>query len=487
MAKADIKEETELGLKHKKADFSEWFSEVIAKTGLADIRYNAKGFIVFRPWSVMSMKQMYRLYEAELERRGHKPALFPALIPEENFRMEAEHVEGFTPEVFWVESVGNEKLPEKLAMRPTSETAMYRMYAMWIRSWRDLPFKIYQSCQVWRHDTKSTRPFIRSREFHWIEGHDAFATKEGAERQVKEDMEITEEVMHQEFGIPFISVQRPEWDKFPGAVHTYAADTLMPDGKVLQQPSTHLLGQNFAKVFNVTYEDKSGKEQLVWQTCYGPAISRIFASVIATHGDDRGLIFPFKIAPVQVIIIPVTPDKAVEKRCKELKESLSKDFKVEVDLADNTAGWKFNQWEMLGVPVRLEIGPREVKSKTITICRRDTGKKDSVPESKIIESIQKTGEDVSKTLKKRADDWFKNKFQTSKTLQELKKALEKGGFVRVNYCSIDRDGEACADRIKDETHGQVRGFRIDKKDKPDGKCIVCGKKANCVVYIAKQY
>ncbi len=480
--------EEQIGISHKKADFSEWFTEVIAKTNLADIRYNAKGFIVFRPWSVMSMKQMYRLYEAELEKRGHRPVLFPAVIPEENFKREAEHVEGFAPEVFWIEKVGEGKpLPGKLAMRPTSETAMYRMYSMWIRSWRDLPLKLYQSCQVWRHETKSTRPFIRSREFHWIETHDAFATKKEAEDQVKEDMKITEEVMHKEFGIPFIFFQRPEWDKFAGAVHTYAADTLMPDNKVIQQPSTHLLGQNFSKSFNIKYRDRSEKELLVWQTCYGPAISRIFASVVAMHGDDRGLLFPFNIAPVQVVIIPVSQDKTVEKKCAELKEKLSKDFRVEVDLTDNTPGWKFNQWEMLGVPIRIEMGPREVKAKSATLCRRDTGKKDSVPESRLSESVRKTGEDISKNIKARADRWFSDKIHSARTYSELKAALEKGGFVRTEYCSIDREGEACADRIKDELHAQVRGIRIDKKESPKGKCVVCGKKAGCVVYIAKQY
>ncbi|MBI4176503.1 MAG: proline--tRNA ligase, partial [Candidatus Aenigmarchaeota archaeon] len=234
------------GLKHRKADFSEWYSEIIEKAGLADLRYNVKGFLVHRPWSVIAMKEMYRLYEKELEKRGHQPVWFPAVIPKENFEVEKEHVAGFTPEVFWVTEGGDAKLAQKLALRPTSETAMYRMYSLWIRSWRDLPLKLYQSCQVWRHETKSTRPFIRGREFHWIETHNVFATRDEAERQVREDMEITEAVMHREFGIPSMVFERPEWDKFAGAVYTYAADTLMPDGRAVQQPSTHLLGQNFS-------------------------------------------------------------------------------------------------------------------------------------------------------------------------------------------------------------------------------------------------
>ena len=255
-AKGEKDEKIEAGMTTPKAQFSEWFSEVLAKTELADLRYNTKGFLVHRPWSVLCMKEIYRLYEAELERRCHLPVWFPAVIPESNFKKEAEHIEGFAPELFWITHAGEDKLPERLALRPTSETAMYTMYSLWIRSWRDLPLKLYQSCQVWRCDTKATRPFIRGREFWWIEAHDVFETEAEARKQVAEDMETTENVMHQEFGIPFIFFRRPEWDKFPGAVHTYSADSLMPDGKALQQPSTHLLGQNFSKSFDITFKDR---------------------------------------------------------------------------------------------------------------------------------------------------------------------------------------------------------------------------------------
>ncbi|NCS70897.1 MAG: proline--tRNA ligase, partial [Candidatus Aenigmarchaeota archaeon] len=207
----------------KNENFSEWYDEVCQKAELSDLRYNVKGFIVFRPWATRIMNLMYEFLEKELQRKGHEPALFPALIPESNFHLESKHVEGFTPEVFWVTERGKgEKLEEKLALRPTSETAMYKMYSLWIRSWRDLPLKIYQRCQVWRCEGKATRPFIRSREFHWIESHNVFSTKEEAMSQVKEDMEITENTLHKEFGIPFIFFQRPEHDKFPGAIHTYA-------------------------------------------------------------------------------------------------------------------------------------------------------------------------------------------------------------------------------------------------------------------------
>lgn len=478
----------DIGMKSRKDQFSEWFSEIIAKTELADLRYNIKGFLVFRPWSVLSMKEMYRLYEKELESRGHMPAWFPAVIPEENFRKEGEHIEGFAPELFWITHSGSEKLTERMALRPTSETAMYNMYSMWIRSWRDLPLKIYQSCQVWRCDTKATRPFIRSREFHWIEGHDVFETEEESRKQVEEDMKTTEKVMHLEFGIPFLPFQRPEWDKFPGAVHTYTADTLMPDGKALQQPSTHLLGQNFSKTFGIKFFDRNEKEKHAWQTCYGPCISRIFASVIAMHGDDKGLIFPFKIAPVQVIIIPIGNNNDVLNKAESIRQGLVKDgIRAEVDKSDNTPGWKFNQWELKGVPLRIEIGPRELGEGKVTITRRDTGEKTSVEIKKITFNIMGLASLIQHELLKRADSWFKTMIHQAGDFDDLREKLDKGGFVRVEFCSIGMDGKPCAERIKEELHAEVRGERVGKKEKPAGKCVCCKKKAGVVVYVAKQY
>jgi prolyl-tRNA synthetase len=474
--KAEVNES--MGLKNRKRDFSRWFSEIIAKAELADLRYNVKGFLVHRPWSVLAMKNMYRFYEDEFERNDHQPAWFPAVIPESNFRMEAEHVEGFAPELFWITHAGSEKLTERMALRPTSETAMYIMYSKWIRSWRDLPLKIYQSCQVWRCDTKATRPFIRGREFHWIEGHDVFATLEEAETQVKEDMSMTQ-------------LQRPEWDKFPGAVHTYVADTIMPDGKVLQQPSTHLLGQNFSKSFGIRFKDRDENEKYPWQTCYGPAIWRMFASVIAMHGDDKGLRFPYEIAPVQVIIIPITgskDDKRILKKCRETAARLEKEgIRAKIDLSDNTPGWKFNQWEMKGVPVRIEIGPRETKSRSVTMARRDTGRKQKVPEKRLAGIIKRAGKEISRNLRESADSFLRMNIREAKDIRELGEQLKKGGFVRVGFCSIDTEGIPCAEKIKERFHAQIRGKRFDKPEKPGGKCIICGKPAACIAYVGREY
>lgn len=477
----------------KERNFSQWYTEITKRAELCDIRYNVKGFVVFLPWSVITMKLMYEHYEKELERRGHLPAWFPAVIPEENLKRESEHVKEFIPEVFWITGAGGTRFKERLAMRPTSETAMYKMYSLWMRGWKDLPLKLYQSCQVWRHETKATRPFIRSREFYWIEAHDAFAKEDEAKEQVREDMKMAENVVHKLFCIPFLFFQRPEWDKFPGAVHTFAADTLMPDGKVIQQPSTHLLGQNFAKAFNITFLNEKGKKEYAWQTCYGPAISRIYASLISIHGDNKGLIIPFLLAPLQVIIVPILKkgeEKDVLGKCKKMKGVLEKaGIRTRVDSGEETPGFKFNKWEEKGVPIRMEIGKREVEQGEATLHRRDTGKRERIKDGKAIERICALGEEIDKCLRKKADEWFLKQIHTAKTMDELGKKLKEGGFTKVDLCSIGMDGEKCAEKIKEEFAGNVRGKLFGKNERPGkgAKCIVCGKEAKEVIYVARQY
>ena len=475
----------------KENNFSEWFTEIIKKAELADLRYNVKGFIVFMPWSMICMKQMYAIYESVLEKNGHKPARFPLLIPESYFKLEAEHVEGFAPEVFWVTEHGaGEKFEERLAIRPTSETAMYKMYSYWIRSYRDLPLKLYQSVSVCRYETKATRPFLRSREFLWIEAHDAFATKEEALQQVKQDMKMAEEVLWHRFGIPFVFNKRPEWDKFAGAVATYTADTLMPNGKVIQQPSTHFLGQNFAKAFDIKCEDKDGKEKYVWQTCYGPAISRIFASVIAWHGDDNGLIFPFEIAPLQIVIIPIKhhENKEVLEYCKNIEENLKEKYRVEIDLSDKTPGEKFYFWEMKGVPLRFEIGPKEVANEEIVIFRRDTREKMKVKLKDVEKKIEELAEKILENLKSRAKKKFDESIVRVNSLEELKNALQNRKVCLCGFCSIGNEGVGCAEVIEKELKARVLGSPMNLAKKPTfEKCVVCGKQAKETVLIGFLY
>ncbi|MCX8197950.1 MAG: proline--tRNA ligase [Candidatus Micrarchaeota archaeon] len=478
-------------MKSRKKDFSEWYTEIVKEAKLCDLRYNVKGFVVFMPWAVSTMKKMYAIYEQELERTGHKPAWFPALIPEGNFHREAEHVEGFTPQVFWVEKAGDNVLEERLAMRPTSETAVYQMYSLWIQGKSDLPLKIYHSAQVWRYETKATRPFIRSREFHWIETHDAFATREEAEQQVREDMEMSRRVIFGQFGIPFIFFQRPEWDKFPGAVHTYAADCMMPDGRVLQLPSTHLLGQNFAKAFNVKFLDEKGESQYCWQTCYGPAISRIYAALISTHGDDAGLVLPFELAPIQAIVVPIPKkgsEKMIEQKAREVVERLSScGIRAEADFTESTPGFKYNEWEMKGVPFRIEVGAKEAETGELTVARRDTKAKAKVRLGEIADYLKNEGRRQLEDMKRKAEEEFRLRLSSAESIGKLKEELERGKLVAIPFCTIEAEGKTCAEVVKEKASGDVRGTIYGKDEKPEGNCIACGKKAGAVAYAAKQY
>lgn len=475
----------------KQDNFSDWYTDIVQKAELGDIRYNVKGFIVFQPWSVLSMERMFKFMEKALQRKGHKPYFFPTLIPEKNLKLEASHVGGFTPEVFWVNSHGNdEPIEEKLALRPTSETAFYQMFSLWIRSYKDLPFKTYQRANVFRYESKATRPFLRSREFHWVEAHCAHASEEDAMKQVYEDMATTKEVLHDIYGLPFIFFERPAWDKFPGAQRTFAADVLNPDGKVVQQPSTHLLKQSFAKAFNVKFKDKDEKDKFVWITCYGPAISRIFASVISVHGDDKGLNFPWKIAPVQVVIIPMGTDQRVIEEAKKIKSELEeKDISVEIDLSEKRPGEKFFYWEMKGVPLRIDLGNKELDNKELTVYIRSKDKKDKINRKDLISFIEKESVEIDKEIIKKADKLFENNIVDTQNKKELIQVIDSGKIARAGFCSVDLEGEKCAGIIEKEIFASVRGTKLEK-EKPTGKtekCVICGKKAKEVVYIAKSY
>lgn len=477
------------GLTVKKSEnFSEWYTQIIQKAELADLRYNVKGFLVFQPWSVLSMEKMFQQMESVLQKKGHKPYWFPTVIPESNLTKESSHVEGFTPEVFWITHGGEKKFEEKLALRPTSETAFYQMFGTWIRSYKDLPLKAYQRANVFRHETKATRPFLRSREFHWIEAHCAHATEEKAFAQVKEDMETTKEVLHNIWGIPFIFFERPEWDKFPGASRTFAADVLNPDGKLIQQPSTHMISPSFSKAFDVKFKDSDGKDKYAFITCYGPAISRIFASVIITHGDDNGLKFPWDIAPVQVMIVPIdAKDKKLMKKSEELKKEIEKFASVEIDTSDKRPGEKFHHWEMKGIPIRIDLGLKDLDKKQITIFRRDLDKKDIVPEKQAISKIQSIAKEFTKNLIKKADKILEGKIKPAKNLKEIKQIIKEGAIAQCNFCSVDKSGTNCAEKIEKETGAEVRGTKLDEKGKAKGKCVICSKPAKKIVYIAKAY
>ncbi|MCK5321292.1 proline--tRNA ligase [Candidatus Pacearchaeota archaeon] len=471
----------------KSENFSEWYSEILNKAEIVDLRYGVKGFVVIRPWGARIIDKMYKIYESALRCTGHEAAIFPAVIPEKNFKRESSHVDGFAPEVFWLDKKQGD---EKLALRPTSETAFYEMYNLWIRSYRDLPMKIYQRANVFRNETKATRPLIRSREFHWIESHDAFATKKDAEAQVQDDIVMTEEVMHKIFGVPFLPMKRPQWDKFPGAEYTIGSDSILPDGKVIQQPSTHLISQHFVKAFDVKFVDEREKEKTPWLTCYGPCMSRILASVISVHGDDNGLVLPYTISPVQVVVVPFYSEES--KKVREMVEKIQKDLlgehiDVRVDNSGKRPGEKFFHWEMKGVPFRIEIGEKELESGEVIVFIRDTREKISVRIDDLAESIKNLGAEYDSRLLARADDSFKSKIVDCKDKVSIKKALKLGKIVKFSFCSVENDGAKCAEFVEKELEARVMGIRADIEEKASGKCVICGEKSNVIIYAGKSY
>lgn len=469
-----------------KADFSEWYNNILKVSDLIDQRYNVKGFIVHKPWAMRIIKQIYSMWEAELEKNGHEPCLFPIVIPKENFEKESEHVKGFTPEVFWVTRGGETEI-EELALRPTSETAFYQMYSLWIRSYSDLPLKLYQSCAVYRYETKATKPFVRGREFLWIEAHDAFATEHEALRQVEEDMNMTKRV-YEKLAIPFIFFRRPKWDKFAGAVDTYAADTLMPDGKILQLPSTHYLGQHFSKAFGITFEDENGEKKHAYQTCYGPPIWRTCASLVALHGDQKGLVLPFYMAPVQVVIVPIIFDETREQvmeACEKIGEMLV-NYRVHIDDSEKRPGEKFYYWEMKGVPIRIEVGPKDVEKGQAVIVNRVDGRKIPTRNSEIAMTVESLGKEMVNCLRRNSDRFFESMIRESHCTEDVGKIMESGGLACFDFCSIE-NGEECAKILKEKTGADIRGTRLDEKRKPKGNCIVCGKPAGCIAYAGKSY
>ncbi|MEM2874174.1 MAG: proline--tRNA ligase [Candidatus Nanoarchaeia archaeon] len=484
-----------MALKNKKEkNFSEWYTELVSEAGakLADIRYGIQGFIVHRPWTVKIVRVFEKWFEDEVEKDGYQPLLLPVLIPKKNIEKEKEHVQ-FAPELFWVEKMGDSKLEEPLYLRPTGESQLYPMYSLWIRSWKDLPFKMYQSRIMAYRAEPTTRPFLRGREFMFFETHAVFRTHDEVLQQIKKDMEICETVIRKRLGLPFLFFKRPQWDKFAGAIDTYAADLLMPDGKVNQVASTHDLGQRFAKAYNITFVDETKMRRYGWQTCFGPGIWRIMAALISVHGDDFGLVLPFEIAPLQIVIVPIVFEKSsndVDSYCRKLESILKKaGYRVKYDDSENTAGWKFNEWEMLGVPIRLEIGPKEVKTKKVTLVRRDTKKKRSVAEDDLLRAIEDSARELLVNISKKAEESLARSIHKAKTLAEVARILKtKRGFIRALFCSVDKEGAACAVKLQEATDGgKVRGTLFGKEETAVGRCVVCGKPAKAVVYIAKSY
>lgn len=471
----------------KDEDFSEWYTQVILKSGLADYA-PVKGCMIFREDSYAIWEKIQEIFNQKIKATGHRNVYFPLFIPESLLKREAKHFAGFVPEVAWVTEGGESPLEERLAIRPTSETIMYATYAKWIRSWRDLPIKLNQWCSVVRWETKATKLFLRTREFLWQEGHTAHATKEEADQEAMEILNAYKDVMESYLAVPVLAGKKTEMEKFAGALYTLALEAMMPDGKALQMGTSHQLGQNFSKVFGIKFLDQNEKEQNVWQTSWG-FTTRMIGAVVMLHGDDKGLVLPPKVAPTQVVIVPI-PYKGLEAekiaaKAKELNEKLQKKGIATVldDRAEYTPGWKFNEWELKGVPIRIEIGPKDLKQKQVVMVRRDTFEKAAVKDEQIESAVGKLLDEIQNNLFNKAKKFLEDNIATVKTYGEFKEMLEKkGGFIRASWCSNTK----CEEKIKEETGATIRIVPFEK-EKPFSKCVYCGAEAKQVVYFARSY
>ena len=469
----------------KEKDFSQWYIDVVRKAELADYT-TIKGCMVIRPYGYGLWENMQAGLDRRIKETGHKNAYFPLFIPESLLKKEAEHVEGFAPEVAWVTYGGNQKLEERLAIRPTSEAVICSLYAKWVRSWRDLPILINQWVNIVRWE-KVTRLFLRTTEFLWQEGHTVHKNEQEAEEETLKILnQVYQDYIENDLAIPVITGRKTEKEKFAGALHTYTLEALMTDGKVLQAGTSHNLGQNFAKAFNIKYLDEDQQEKYVWQTSWGTT-TRLIGALVMLHGDERGLNLPPNVAPVQVIIVPIMFDKTKKEildKAENISTILKKDFRVEIDARDEyTPGWKFNEWEMKGVPLRLEIGPKDLAQGQVVLVRRDTGEKMAVKEEKLVETVGELLNNIQENLFNRAEKFLEENIREVSDYNEFREVIEKKrGLIKTYWCG----SKDCEDKVKEETKASIRCIPF-KKEEALGRCIYCGKESSTVVYFARAY
>ena len=473
--------------KKGKENFGDWFRDILDAAKIIDYRYPIKACGVWLPFGFKLRENVLRVIRRNLDETGHEEMLFPTLIPEDLIVKESTHIKSFEGEAYWITHGGNNELSVKLALRPTSETAITPMVKLWVRSHADLPLLLYQIGSIFRYETKATKPLIRIREVTTFkEAHTFHASHKESKAQVKRANEIYMKIFS-ELCIPYVVNERPEWDRFAGALTTYAFDTIFPDGKCLQIGTSHDLGQNFAKAFDLTFEKKGGTRGLVWQTSYGIS-ERAIAAVIVVHGDDRGLVLPPKITPIQVVIVPILYkgfEDQILRVCRKVMSVLSeKDFRVVVDDRPKiTPGSKFYDWELKGVPLRIEIGPRDLEAESFTLVRRDTAEKTVYK----LDSLTRIGTilgEIEDNLRTRAWKYMNDHIHKSETLEDAKKFLDTvGGIVEITWCGNDE----CGLRIEAEVETRVLGTTIDVDEELDGACPCCGKKGKQVIRVGRTY
>ncbi|MCL2460362.1 MAG: proline--tRNA ligase, partial [Euryarchaeota archaeon] len=459
----------------KKADFSEWYNEILWRAEIMDVRYPIKGMYVWHPYGFGVRKRVYDMLRSLLD-VDHDETLFPLLIPEHEFMKEAEHIKGFENEVYWITHGGKTPLDVKLALRPTSETSIYPMYALWIRSHADLPLKLYQVVNTFRYETKHTRPLIRVREItSFKEAHTVHTTWDDAAAQVEDAVKLYQ-TFYDNLCVPVLISKRPDWDKFPGADYTIAFDCIMPDGRTLQVGTVHHLGDHFSKTFDMRYEDVNGEQALCHQTCYGIS-ERCIAALIATHGDDTGLCIPPLVAPIQIVIVPVIMKtradevkEAAQLLCDELKAA---GFRVKIDARDLRPGAKYYHWELRGVPLRVEIGPRDLDNGVVMTGTRG-GTKETVPREGIVTHIRSKLASATAEIQYAAHERAKSQIHLVYDRSELSHAA-KGGVGVLHWCG----SKECCEEIETESEavllgGDLRGSLINM-DQGNGACIICGR------------
>ena len=463
-------------------NFSQWYTDVILKTELVDYS-PVRGFMVIKPYGYAIWENIQAYLDKRFKETGHKNCYFPLLIPESLLKKEAEHVEGFAPEVAWVTHGGDEELGERLCVRPTSETIICEMYSKWLNSYRDLPFLYNQWANVVRWE-KSTRPFLRTSEFLWQEGHTLHETYEEAEEETLRMLNVYKEAAEELLAMPVVVGKKSEKEKFAGAHATYTMEALMHDGQALQAGTSHNLAQHFATAFDITYLDRDGKLQYPYSTSWGVS-TRLIGGIIMVHGDNRGLVLPPGVAPIQVVIVPIAAHKGgVMEKVDEVFEDLKGDIRIEVDDREHySPGWKFNEWEMKGVPVRIEMGPRDIENNQVVLFRRDTLEKEVVPMDELKERVQELLKDIQSNMLLKAKKMRDEKTYYVKNIQEMKEIMStKPGFVKAAWCET----RECEDHIREETGATLRCIPFEQEDLGD-KCTFCNRDAKNMAYFAKAY
>jgi len=476
----------EQGITVKKSkNFSEWYTQVIQKAELADYT-KVSGCYVLRPRAYEIWEKIKDFFDVLIKKSGVENVYFPLLIPESLLNKEKEHVKGFNPEVAWVTHTGKTKLNERLAIRPTSETIMYDSYKKWIRSYKDLPLRLNQWCNIVRWEFKHPSPFLRTREFLWQEGHTAFADKKDAAKECVEILDYYAKVCEELLAVPVIKGRKTEKEKFSGADYTLSIEVFLPTGKAIQGGTTHFLGQNFSKAFGISFLDEDEKKNYVYQNSWGLS-TRTIGTMIIMHGDDKGLVIPPRVANEKVVIVPILfkkDKKKVLKKAKEIKRLLKIYNPLLDDREEYSVGWKYNEWELKGVPIRIEIGPRDLAKNQVVMVRRDNGKKEFIKIPNLKKKVKDTLDDIQNNLFQRAKNFLKRSIVKVDNWKNFMKVIKDKKVVFAPWCGETK----CEDLIKDKSGG-VKSLNIpfDQPNIKGMKCIYCKKEAKSWVYFAKSY